>query len=262
MANANAIEIGSRFEFGRVVSQTAGLIFRNFFLFVFLALVFVGVPQFGIIYGQQVAVSTTDPGLMVLVSIGGALVTMIMSFVLQGALTRAAVDDLSGSGVRFGAAIGDGLRFFFPLLIVAILVGLGTFLGLLLLIVPGIILAVRWAVTAPVVVLEQAGPTSSMGRAAELSRGHRWAIFGLFLLYLAFAYAVQILFGLIMAAFGMGNAAQLLTMDGIGLVFSIASAAIAALVSLVSTVGTAALYFELRRVKEGVGVEELARVFD
>jgi hypothetical protein len=200
-------------------------------------------------------------GLMAAVSFGGLLVNMIMSFVLQGALTRAAVDDLSGSGVRFGAAIGDGLRYFFPLLIVAIFVGIGTMLGFLLLVVPGIILAVRWAVTAPVVVLEQAGPTNSMGRSAELSEGHRWAIFGLLLIYIVFAYTAQILLGVVMAAFGMGDASLMTTMDGLGLAFLIASAAVSAIISLVSTVGTAALYFELRRVKEGVGVSELAKVF-
>jgi hypothetical protein len=33
-------------------------------------------------------------------------------------------------------------------------------------------------------------------------------------------------------------------------------------ITLISTVGTAALYFELRRVKEGIGVEQIAAVFD
>ena len=44
--------------------------------------------------------------------------------------------------------------------------------------------------------------------------------------------------------------------------YSIASAIAGALVNLVSAVGIASLYFELRRVKEGVGVEQIAAVFD
>jgi len=40
------------------------------------------------------------------------------------------------------------------------------------------------------------------------------------------------------------------------------AAVIQAFEALISTVGVAAIYFELRRIKEGVGVSELASVFD
>jgi hypothetical protein len=33
-------------------------------------------------------------------------------------------------------------------------------------------------------------------------------------------------------------------------------------VAIVSTVGVASIYFELRQIKEGVGVAEIASVFD
>lgn len=261
MTSIEGAGLDARFEFGRVVGQTFSLIGRNFVLFVILALVFVGAPQFGLLYAQMNAIGAGDTGQMALIGFAALFVNAVMSFVLQGALTRAAVDDLSGSGVKAGAAIADGLRFFFPLLLVAILVGLGLMLGFLLLIVPGIILAVRWSMTAPIVVIEQAGPTKSMERSAELSSGHRWAIFGLFLLYLVFAYALQLLLGIFLSMFSAGDPAQVIAMDGFGLGYGVASAAVSALIALVSTVGVASLYFELRRVKEGVGVAELANVF-
>lgn len=252
----------AKFEFGRVVSQTFALTGRNFIPFFLLSIIFVGLPQFGLLYAQSV-IGVGDPSAMLFMTLGGVLITMISSFILQGALTRAAIDDLSGSGVKFGAAIGDGLRYFFPLLIVGILVGLGTAVGLILLIVPGIILAVQWAVTSPIVVVEKSGPTSSMGRSAELSKGHRWAIFGLFLLYLALSYGVQIVLGLVLGAAGQGGApTQVIEVTGTGLVFAVATAVTTALLTLVSTLGAASLYFELRRVKEGVSVEDLAKVFE
>lgn len=188
---------------------------------------------------------------------------MVTAYILQGALTRAAADDLSGAGVKFGAALGDGLRYFFPLFIVAILVTLGIRIGVVLLIIPGIILALRWSITAPIVVIERDGPAKSMGRSAELTEGYRWAIFGLFLLYFLLAYAFQIVVG---AVFGSSGAptdgSPLGLLDVFGLTVMGVSAAVAALVSLISTTGTAALYVELRRVKEGVSVEQLAAVFD
>jgi hypothetical protein len=261
MTSLEGAGLDARFEFGRVVGQTFSLIGRNFVLFVILALVFVGAPQFGLLYAQMNAIGAGDTGQMMVISLAALLVNGVMSFVLQGALTRAAVDDLSGSGVKAGAAIGDGLRFFFPLLLVAILMGIGLMLGFLLLIIPGIILAVRWSMTAPIVVIEQAGPTKSMGRSAELSSGHRWAIFGLILLYLVFAYALQIVLGVLLASFSADDPSQLMAMDALGVGYAVASSAVSAVIALVSTVGVASLYFELRRVKEGVGVAELANVF-
>jgi hypothetical protein len=229
-----------------------------------MAVLFVGVPQFAVSYAQGWAMSQADPSLMTWASFGGLFATVLTAYILQGALTRAAVDDLSGAGVSFAAAIGDGLRFFFPLLIVGILVGIGIMAGFLLLIVPGIILSIRWIVTAPVVVIERDGPTKSMGRSAELTENNRWAIFGLIVLYLLLVYAVQ--FGALMIYRALGadplSVMQNITTNSVWLGFVAASSVLAALITLISTVGVAVIYFELRRVKEGVGVAELAKVFE
>jgi Membrane domain of glycerophosphoryl diester phosphodiesterase len=263
MADLAAGGSQERFNFGRVVGQTFSLIGRNFVLFLLLALIFVGLPQFGLLYAQSYMIANQGISGVWQVALIGALVTMVTAYILQGALTRAAADDLSGAGVKFGAALGDGLRYFFPLFIVAILVTLGIWIGLILLIIPGIILALRWSITAPIVVIERDGPTKSMGRSAELTEGHRWAIFGLFLLYFVLAYASQLIVGALFGAFGAATgSAPFGTLDTYGLIVMGISAGVAALISLISTTGTAALYFELRRVKEGVGVEQIASVFD
>jgi MFS family permease len=251
-----------RFDFGRVVGQTFSLIGRNFALFFLLALIFVGVPHFGMLYAQSYVTQNQGIGASLPVTVIGAIVSMVTAFILQGSLTRAAVDDLSGSGVKFGAALGDGFRYFFPLLIVAILVTLGIYIGLILLVIPGIILALRWSITAPVVVIERDGPTRSMGRSAELTEGHRWAIFGLFILFAVFFWITLIVVGALFSALGVATESPIVGLEAFGLVFMGVNAAVQALTTLISTTGTAALYFELRRVKEGVGVEQIASVFD
>jgi len=253
----------ARFDFGHVVGQTFGLIGRNFFAFVTLALIFVGAPRFGIMYLQSTVLSDR-PDLAGWAPLVGVLVSLVTTYILQGALTRASVDDLSKKGVSIGAALGDGLRYFFPLFIVALLVGLGTGIGLLLFIIPGLFLIVRWAVAAPAALIEREGPTHSIGRSAELTAGHRWAVFGLVLLYLVFFYASIIGLGMVLAAMGNigSNAAGVMTKDMSGYIYAGAMAGVETLTSLVATVGMASLYFELRRVKDGVGVDELAKVFD
>jgi RsiW-degrading membrane proteinase PrsW (M82 family) len=45
------------------------------------------------------------------------------------------------------------------------------------------------------------------------------------------------------------------------LMFLIVMTLIGAVVSMIGTVGAAAIYFELREIKEGVGATELAKVF-
>lgn len=253
----------ARFDFGHVVGQTFGLIGRNFFAFITLALILVGAPRFGIMYLQSTLLDER-PDLATWAPLAGGLVSLVTTYILQGALTRASVDDLSKKGVSIGTALGDGLRYFFPLFIVALLVGLGTLIGLMLLIIPGLLLMVRWAVSAPAALIEREGPTHSIGRSAELTEGHRWAIFGLVLLYVAFAYAIGIGLGVALAAMGgLGStAAGVMTKDISGYIYAGATSAVESLMSLVATVGMASLYFELRRVKDGVGVDELAQVFD
>ena len=253
----------ARFDFGHVVGQTFGLIGRNFFAFITLALVLVGAPRFGIMYLQSTLLDER-PDLASWAPLAGGLVSLVTTYILQGALTRASVDDLSKKGVSIGAALGDGLRYFFPLFIVALLVGLGTLIGLILLVIPGLFLMVRWAVSAPAALIEREGPTHSIGRSAELTEGHRWAIFGLVLLYVVFAYAIGIGLGIALAAMGgLGStAAGVMTKDMSGYIFAGATSGVESLMSLVATVGMASLYFELRRVKDGVGVDELAKVFD
>jgi hypothetical protein len=48
--------------------------------------------------------------------------------------------------------------------------------GLLLLVVPGLFVLVRWSVIVPVIVIERRGMRDSFRRSSELVRGHGWTI--------------------------------------------------------------------------------------
>ena len=74
-------------------------------------------------------------------------------------------------------AIAVGLDLFPKLLLAIALVGLGVFGGFMLLIVPGVILAVRWMVVSQVVVVEGRGGSEALRRSFELTRGRFWASF-------------------------------------------------------------------------------------
>jgi hypothetical protein len=97
---------------------------------------------------------------------------------VQGALIDAVDDEHEG---RERASVGDLYRTasakLGALLGVALLTGLGVGLGFLLFVVPGIVLAVRWSLAVPVVMLEHASPRAAMRRSRDLVRGHGWRVF-------------------------------------------------------------------------------------
>lgn len=115
---------------------------------------------------------------------------------------------------------------------VALLAGVPTTLGLLT-IVPGLWLAVVWAVAAPAVVAEGARPPAALRRSRELVRGHGWRVLVVILAVLAVQFAVTLLLagGLAVAPTPAGAAiAQLVGF---------------ALVAPLTAVAAATLYFEL-----------------
>lgn len=83
-------------------------------------------------------------------------------------------------------------------LIMSILLGIIVLLGLVLLIVPGIILALVFSLTGYAVVEKGMGPISALKESARLTRGNRWKLFVLSLAFfgLMILGAIPLLLGL------------------------------------------------------------------
>jgi uncharacterized membrane protein len=132
--------------------------------------------------------------------------------------------------------------------------------GLVLLIVPGVILTVMWVAAGAACVVEGTGVSGAFRRSVELTRGYRWPIFGLFVALILFMFAfIFIVFLLVsLVAFSSNAAAALGTMVAQFVAVTISTM----LFWTISSALGAAIYFELRQIKEGVGPEALASVFD
>ena len=252
-------ESGAAFDFGRVTTRVGGLIQRNFLPFFGLSFVFAGAPYLVLTLFQTSLFGEGQTANAV-----GSLVLLMVLFlagvVLQAALTRASIDDLSGKGVAIGASLNAGLGFMLPLLGLGIVVSAGMIVGFMLLIVPGIMLAVRWSVAPAVLVVEGAGIFDAMGRSAKLTANHRWAIFGLFVLYAIFVWVLSAV--IMLAIPGSFSAVVASQSSAMPVLFVVVMTFVQALQSMILTVGVAAIYFELRQIKEGVGITEIAAVFD
>ncbi|HEY2071214.1 MAG TPA: hypothetical protein VGG48_16780 [Rhizomicrobium sp.] len=269
------------FDIGRVASRTFAVIGRNFVSFFVLAIVALlpyilmsALMTQAVLPGVRTGVLSPEYGLLIL---GGWIVSYGFNFVLQGALTHGTIMDLNGGRASLGDLLMTGLRFLFPLFAIALLMVLvfivsyvvlvlpGIFLRLLWLIgisfvvyiVPVVMLLVMWSVVVPAKVVENTGIFASFGRSARLTKGHRWAILGLIVIY---AVGAAIIYSILLAIFGFTFLAGDLGMTSI-LSFA-ASTLVKAAFTVVSSTGVACIYYELRSGKEGVGSEQLASVFE
>ena len=115
-------------------------------------------------------------------SLISVLVSVVGTFWIAGALV-VAVDDVSDGRADLSIReVYDRVRPQLAALIFAgLLAAFGVVVGLILFIVPGLYLLVRWSVIAPVIVLEHRHTGESFTRSSELVRGHGWRVFWLLL---------------------------------------------------------------------------------
>ena len=96
----------------------------------------------------------------------GGLVEIVRGLHVDGDDEATALDALGRAGDSLGKLVA-----------VSLLVGLGVGFGILLLVVPGLVLATRWAVAVPVAMLESGTARTAMKRSREIVSGNGWNVF-------------------------------------------------------------------------------------
>jgi hypothetical protein len=181
-----------------------------------------------------------------------SIVNLVINEIVAVTLVYGAVQALRGRQVPMAECLSQGLNRLGAVLGVAILSGLGIAFGMVLLIVPGLILATMWAVAIPIAVVEKMGVTASLSRSSALTRERRWRVFG--------AIFVSGLLALVVGA-AFGGLFYALTGGGVTLIMLV-SWAVGAIFQAFNACVVATLYFFLRRDKEGVDIHQIAAVFD
>jgi len=259
----------SPLDIGRVVSRTFAAFGGNFFTFFLLALLFGGLPSVGL---QYVLANFVAPAIYAnvgpgsafqmqygLITIASGLALLLPAYILIGAITKGALVYFNGGRAGFGECLSTGTARLLPLVGLGLLSTLGIGLGFIVFIVPGIMLATKWVAAAPAMVAENAGVMDSFARSSELVRDNRWRIFWVFVIWIVLSSILQFVVGSVMGL----SAGALVTMgDGATWVLSAFDAVVTALSNMVGAIGAAALYSELRTVKEGATSEQLASVFE
>ena len=270
------------FDIGRVINRTFATVKRNFVGMFAVAGLIVGIPAFLVnflpmffvngdiesLLGDMEANSGEMFGLVgavTAVSVIAGLVILVATVVLQGAITHASVKDFNGEPVDLRESLRVGLRYFWPLVGFALLSALGMALGLVLFIIPGIIFALMWMVGAPAIVIENTGVSGAFDRSSALTSGSKWWLLLLAIIYYVISIIVAAIGQVFLIPLGINEAFSPMMQNlaaPVALVYSVIQAIIQTMTTIIATVGIASTYYELRYIKEGIGVEALASVFD
>ncbi|MDQ0470938.1 hypothetical protein [Labrys wisconsinensis] len=178
------------------------------------------------------------------------LAQMAIGFLAQGAMVYGAFQEMRGQSFTLGESIAKCLGHIGPLLGAALLVSLGIMLGLVLLIVPGLMAMIAWFVAAPACVVERLGARDSISRSAALTKGYRWRVFGLVLVFEAI-----VLVPMYLASYILGHVAGPLSVVVLQYLFQVVGGSLAAILAAV-------VYHDLRQIKEGIDLDQIAGVFD
>lgn len=249
-----------KLDIGRVIQETFAVLGRNFVTFLVLSVLLTGIPT-AILYGVQGNLVTNGLtaglGTRVFSSFLGAVVAGLCGLILQGTIIYGTVSDLNGRRVSVADSLRVGLYAFLPMLLIGIMMALAIGVGLFLLIVPGVMLAIAWCVAIPAYVVERPRIMDVFGRSAELTRGNRWRIFGLVLIWVIAMLIVEMVFAVI------GGLSSLATVGGFPLLTRLVVLPLIQVINgLIGATGVAALYVELRQIRDGVGPAGLAAIFD
>src|SRR5262245_53341998 len=258
------------FRVGHVINRSVSVLSRNFVTFVIVTTIAYLPALF--VYRSMAIAATGDPFAMGAPFLG-VLLIFLLSLLSQAIVLYGAFQDMRGRPVNLRESLAVAFRRLLPILGMVIVMALALILvavvgGLLIAgvamlvgpvvgIIGGIVIMVAavslwtmWFVAIPACVVEQRGPVASLGRSSQLTKGHRWKIFGLALLLVLIGAVIGTIFEYVLGAIGGFVAAMIgqLIWNGIWGAFY----AIAVVVS----------YRDLRTAKEGVDIDQIAAVFD
>ncbi len=179
------------------------------------------------------------------------IIGWVASVLASGAVVRIVADVHLGRAPDWRESVRHALPQLGPLLLGSLLFSLGVVLGIVLLIIPGVILAVSWSVFSPTVIIERRGGAEALARSWRLVAGRRWPIFGAFIVM----FIISALIGLVIGQALRGSA-------DFTLLDVVVAAGISVLTTPLLSLTVVVVYLDLRARQEGYDAFRLAQEID
>ena len=173
--------------------------------------------------------------------------------IASGATTFAISERYLGNEVTIGEAMRRGLSYFVSLSIAQITATIRVMFGFLLLIVPGILWMLSYALIVPVVLIEGQKALPSLRRSRELVKGYRGKVFCILLvvnfLQVILTAGVSLISGMLFDTESAGG----------GLLTSALNNLLSIFLTPLGIIAAILLYYDMRIRKEGFDLEMLSR---
>ena len=246
---------------GELLSRTFNVFFKNLGPFLVLMLL-INLPNF-LLTGYTVSrLSLDNPmswvGILQTNTWLSVALALVSGSVATGAITYGVLQQLRGQPVSIGTMVSVGISVLARVALVGIITGMLIALGLVLLIVPGVILAVMLSVSTAVAAVENVGISGALTRSRELTDGYRGTIFGALFVMGIIQQVPNFLINHMSDSPGVTPAEIRSTIVQILLISDVAMVVTGGLAATLAAI----IYHDLRVVKEGADVNELAAVFE
>ncbi len=198
-----------------------------------------------------------SPGLAAIAAIFAVFLTVLGLTLCHAALIKSISESYLGNEVSVGEAYGFILPKLLTIIWAGIVVGFVVMLGFFLLIVPGIIFTVWYALTIQIVVIEGRGATDAMRRSKELTSGNRGKVLAVILL----AALLEVIVSLA-GDFILGFVAGMVLPDTESVLLiaqSVINIITGVLAAPISATAVILLYYDMRIRKEGFDLQMLAQ---
>lgn len=190
-ANPDHISLDQPRTIGEIVRAAIGIYARRPLLFLMLTAAIV-VPYeviFALVSGGN------GRGTAALLLLLGLIDLALVNPFVTALETQALVDLGNGVSPSFGSVFAQALRVLPVVAAAEIVAGLSEFMGFVIFVVPGIYLAVRLAVAAPVAAVEHTNWLDAIRRAMALTRHNFWRVLGLLVIQGLLTYLVAVIIG-------------------------------------------------------------------
>jgi hypothetical protein len=179
---------------GELLDRTFFLYRKHFLLFVSI----IAIPQLVLLALQFVGIALNPRGVgFSTASVVWTFVTLLVSIpvvaVSHGATVIAVSKVHLGDETTVVEALSGIKGRIVSLSLIMLGIGVGVGVGFMLLLIPGIILALMWSLSIPVAVLEATGLRDTTSRSSELTKGSKGRMFVICVLFVVLTYIVFLL---------------------------------------------------------------------